>query len=124
LPFCFAFSSIFQQVHEDDGCSIVAAARWLTEKMIATDGGTAGWFEVADAEARRWTVAGGVTELRSCCGGDGSCAICGGASEEDARNWCRFVVAGCVNGGCRSCAVVCGLSFAVARWWFVCGRLR
>ena len=24
----------------------------------------------------------------------GICAICGGTSEEDARNWCRFVVDG------------------------------
>jgi len=69
-------------------------------------------------QGKRRLNCGGVAEVA------GICAICGGVSEEDARNWCRFVVAGCVNGGCRSCAVVCGLSFTVARWWFVCGRLR
>jgi len=47
--------------------AMVAGAR----TVIAS--GAAGWFEVAGAEARRWTVAGAVV-----CG---ACAICGGASE-------------------------------------------
>jgi len=43
-------------------CAVVAGAR----TVIAS--GAAGWFEVAGAEARRWTVAGAVV-----CG---ACAIC------------------------------------------------
>jgi len=30
------------------------------------DGGVAGWFEVAGAEVRRWTVAGAVVRRRLC----------------------------------------------------------
>ena len=52
-----------------DGCVRDVAIDART--VIAS--GTAGWFEVAGAEARRWTVVGAVV-----CG---ACAICGGASE-------------------------------------------
>ncbi|QCD93657.1 hypothetical protein DEO72_LG5g1733 [Vigna unguiculata] len=135
------FSSPLLQIHEGcHGCrcrcsgnSMEVARLCFTGAGVNEDGGVVAAAVACEA---RWRCAGCSRVAEVCeqgrrrlnCGGvaevTGICAICGGASEEDARNWCRFVVAGCVNGGCRSCAVVCGLSFTVARWWFMCGRLR
>jgi len=99
---CMVAARMVRDSGENGGGTAAAAmemARWLwwlrrtagTEArkrgedgrdLMEEDGGAAGWFEVAGAEARRWTVAGAVVRRRlwDVSAGTSWWQVCGGAT--------------------------------------------